>query len=125
MMNISSAHTTAGYLTDKKMSNGPEKETAVVNAVPNNDQLPVNEQKISASNVEDSNLKRSMKRLIEAVQGSDTTIERSVHEATNHIVYKVKDKESGEVIREIPEEKLLDAAALLMELTGILIDERV
>ncbi|CAM4477054.1 flagellar protein FlaG [Paenibacillus endophyticus] len=125
MMNISSAHTTAGYLTDKKMSSGPEKEAAVVNAVPNNGRLSVNEQKISALNGEDSHLKRSMKLLIEAVQGPDRTIERSVHEATNHIVYKVKDKESGEVIREIPEEKLLDAAALLMELTGILIDERV
>lgn len=125
MMNISSAHTTTGYLTDKKMSSVPEKEAAVVQAVQSNDRVAVNEQKNAFSNGEDSHLKRSMKRLIEAVQGPDTTIERSVHEATNHIVYKVKDKESGEVIREIPEEKLLDAAALLMELTGILIDERV
>ncbi|WP_246096450.1 flagellar protein FlaG [Paenibacillus sinopodophylli] len=125
MMNISSAHTTTGYLTDKKISSTPEKEAAVVQAVQNNDRVIVNEQQNAFSNGDDSHVKRSVKRIIEAVQGPDTTIERSVHEATNHIVYKVKDKESGDVIREIPEEKLLDAAALLMELTGILIDERV
>jgi flagellar protein FlaG len=37
---------------------------------------------------------------------------------------KVVDSETGEVIREIPPEKLLDMFANMLELAGLIIDER-
>ena len=38
---------------------------------------------------------------------------------------KVLNKENGELIREIPPEKTLDLVANMMEIAGILIDEKV
>lgn len=49
----------------------------------------------------------------------------SFHEATNRVVVKVLDKKTKEVIREIPPEKNLDAVAKMMELVGIIIDEKI
>jgi len=49
----------------------------------------------------------------------------SIHEQTKEVVIRVKNKETGELIREVPPEKILDMVAKFMELNGIIIDERV
>lgn len=49
----------------------------------------------------------------------------SYHEGTNRIAVKILDKSTKEVIREIPPEKSLDAAAKMLELVGVLFDEKV
>lgn len=123
MMNISSLNTTAGNLTDKNFSSGPVKETVVNNTI-HVENIQLRENVSPADEQEKS--KKIVDRIMQSIQGSsNTTVERSVHEATNHILYKVKDKETGEVIREIPEEKLLDMVAKQMEINGILIDEKI
>jgi len=53
-----------------------------------------------------------------------TTIEFAIHEKTKTIIVKVLDRDSGEIIREIPPEKLLDILAGLWELAGLIVDER-
>jgi len=53
-----------------------------------------------------------------------TRLEFSIHKQTHEIVVKVYDKETNELIREIPPEKILDIIAKLWELTGIFVDER-
>lgn len=55
---------------------------------------------------------------------SNRHFEYSVHKATKEIVIKVVDSETNEVIREIPPEKILDLIANLMQLAGLLVDER-
>lgn len=50
--------------------------------------------------------------------------EFSVHKATGQITVKVVDKQTGDVIREIPPEKILDMVATALEMAGILIDEK-
>ncbi len=47
-----------------------------------------------------------------------------IHERTNEVMVKVVDSETGEVIREIPPEKLLDMFANMLELAGLIVDER-
>ena len=47
-----------------------------------------------------------------------------IHEKTNRIVIKLVDRETQEVIKEIPPEKTLDLLAKRMELVGVLVDER-
>ncbi|WP_240636559.1 flagellar protein FlaG [Paenibacillus silvae] len=59
-----------------------------------------------------------------ALQGPEKTFEISVHEETKAIMIKIKNKATGELIREIPKEKLLDVAASLMELSGLIIDRK-
>ncbi len=74
--------------------------------------------------VSEEQLIRAIDRAIHAMQGKSTSLEFSVHDQTNQIMVKVLDKDTGEVIREIPPEKSLDFVAKLMEMAGILVDER-
>ncbi len=54
-----------------------------------------------------------------------TRFEFSIHEETKEIMVKVYDKETDELIREIPPEKILDMLATMWDLAGILVDDRV
>lgn len=47
-----------------------------------------------------------------------------IHEGTNRVTIKIIDKESKEVIKELPPEKTLDMIAKVWEMAGILVDER-
>lgn len=47
-----------------------------------------------------------------------------IHEATNRVTIKIVDKDTKEVIRELPPEKTLDMIAKVWEMAGILVDER-
>lgn len=47
----------------------------------------------------------------------------TIHEPTREIIARIVNRETGEVIREIPPEKFLDMVAKLQELAGILVDE--
>lgn len=67
---------------------------------------------------------QQLEKVIRAMQGPEKTFEFSIHEETHTIMVKVLNKQTGELIREIPQEKLLDVAASLMELTGIIIDKK-
>lgn len=52
-------------------------------------------------------------------------IQFSVHEPTGRIMIRVVDKETEDLIREIPPEEFLDLAAKLDEMIGILFDKKV
>jgi len=71
---------------------------------------------------------KSIKEAIENTNKKLTSIDRkfefSVNEETNDIIVKVINKETDEVIREIPSEKILDMVAKMMELAGLFIDEK-
>jgi flagellar protein FlaG len=73
----------------------------------------------------DVHLIKAIDRAVKALQGPTTTLEMSVHEKTHQILVKVLNKETGELIREIPPEKTLDLVAKMMEIAGIIIDEKV
>ena len=47
-----------------------------------------------------------------------------IHEATNRITIKIVDKETKEVIKELPAEKTLDMIARVWEMAGLLVDEK-
>jgi flagellar protein FlaG len=74
--------------------------------------------------ISDEQLIKAIERAIKSIQGPTTSLDFSVHKQTKQIMVKVLDKETGEVIREIPPEKNLDLLAKLWEMAGILIDER-
>ena len=59
-----------------------------------------------------------------AINGGSRSFEFSIHEANKEIVVKVIDKDTNEVIREIPNEKILDMVAKMWEMSGIFVDER-
>lgn len=47
-----------------------------------------------------------------------------IHEATNRVTIKIVDKDTKEVIKELPPEKTLDMIAKVWEMAGILVDEK-
>lgn len=47
-----------------------------------------------------------------------------IHEDTNRVTIKIVDKNTKEVIKELPPEKTLDMIARVWEMAGILVDER-
>lgn len=54
---------------------------------------------------------------------ASTKCEFSYHEPTGRISIKVMDKETDEVIREIPPEETLEMVEKMWELAGIIVDE--
>lgn len=70
-------------------------------------------------------LAQAIEKANEMVAECNRRFDFSVHEETQTIMVKVIDTENGEVIREIPPEKILDLVAKLWELAGIIVDERV
>ena len=54
----------------------------------------------------------------------DKNLNFSVHEASGQIMVTVTDETTGEVIREIPSSELLNLAAKLDEMVGILFDQK-
>ncbi|AIQ76834.1 flagellar protein FlaG [Paenibacillus sp. FSL L8-0323] len=75
--------------------------------------------------VAEEQLIRNIERAVKTLQGPKTILEISVHEKTHDIMVKVLNEDTGELIREIPPEKTLDLVAKMMEIAGILIDQRV
>jgi flagellar protein FlaG len=53
----------------------------------------------------------------------DVDVQFSVHEASGEIMVTVRDESSGEVIREIPPSEILDLAAKLGEMVGLIFDQ--
>jgi len=74
--------------------------------------------------ISDEQMVRAIERAIKAMQGKNTSLEFSFHKSTKTIAVKVIDRDSGEIIREIPPEKNLDFVAKMWEMAGIIVDER-
>ncbi|RTE07940.1 flagellar protein FlaG [Paenibacillus whitsoniae] len=74
--------------------------------------------------ISDAQVVKAIEHAIKAMQGRSTSLEFSVHQKTKLISVKVMDKDTGEVIREIPPEKSLDFVAKLWQMAGILVDEK-
>lgn len=54
----------------------------------------------------------------------NTVAEFGYHEATHRITIKIKDRNTNEVIKEIPSEKALEMLQKAWEIAGILVDEK-
>jgi flagellar protein FlaG len=67
-----------------------------------------------------------MKKAVEKLNKSMTHSEAvfGIHEATNRVTIKIVDKETKEVIKELPPEKTLDMISKVWELAGMLVDEK-
>lgn len=67
-------------------------------------------------------IKKAVENLNKNLSNSEAIF--GIHDATNRVTIKIVDKETKEVIKEIPPEKTLDMIAKAWELAGILVDEK-
>lgn len=65
-----------------------------------------------------------LEKVFKAIAGPETILDINVHEKTHQIMVRVLDKETGELIREVPPEKLVDLVAAMMEISGIIVDKK-
>lgn len=72
--------------------------------------------------------KSTVKNAIDTANGSLKTSRTSArfkyHEATKQVSIKIVDDETQEVIKEIPPEKSIEMLEKMLELSGILVDEK-
>ena len=82
-------------------------------------QAKTNEEFIEKAN------ERVKKAVNEINKNMDNSIAQfGIHEGTNRITIKIVDKQTKEVIKELPPEKTLDMIAKAWELAGLMVDER-
>lgn len=74
--------------------------------------------------ISDKQLIQAIEKAIQSMQGEETHLQFSVHEATKQIMVKVVSSNDNEVIREIPPEHSLDFLAKIWERAGLIMDER-
>lgn len=68
----------------------------------------------------------SIRRAVENINKNLTNSEAvfGIHEKTNRVTIKIVDKETKEVIKELPPEKTLDMISKVWEIAGLLVDEK-
>ena len=71
---------------------------------------------------ENEKLRKAIERMNEQLPNSEAKF--GIHEATNRVMIKLVDKDTQEVIKEIPPEKTLDMIAKCMEIAGVLVDKK-
>ena len=77
----------------------------------------------SSKQFDENEIRQKLKEINKKIN-NNTIAEFGMHEGTNRIMIKLKDKDTDEVIKEYPAEKTLDLIQKAWELAGILVDER-
>lgn len=109
------------------------KEVAMAtdSAVPQIDVSTVAVAKTAEGNAENNQQSNKQKneQIRKAVEQMNKQMKNSeavfgIHEGTNRVTIKIVNKETDEVIKELPPEKTLDMIARVWEMAGILVDEK-
>lgn len=74
------------------------------------------------ANQKKEQLKKAVDELNKKANNSEAIF--GIHEGTNRVTIKLVDKDTKEVIKELPPEKTLDMIAKVWEMAGILVDEK-
>ncbi len=73
-----------------------------------------------AKNLE--NIKKAVENLNKSMK--NTSAIYGIHDGTNRVTIKIVDKQTKEVIKELPPEKTLDMITKVWEMAGMLVDEK-
>ncbi len=73
----------------------------------------------------DEMMEKSVNQANKALKQHHRRIDRSVHDVTKTVMYKMIDTDTDEVIREFPPRKIQDMIAKMWELAGLFVDEEV
>lgn len=79
---------------------------------------------VTATNPANQFQQERLEKVFKAIAGPETILDINFHDKTHQIMVKVLDKETGEVIREVPPEKIVDLVATMMEMSGIIVDQK-
>lgn len=99
-----------------------DKTTSVVENVQGKDQNNRSMAEQGQEQPGNEQIKKAVEQLNKRMTNSEAVF--GIHDATNRVTIKIVDKDTKEVIKELPPEKTLDMIAKAWELAGLLVDER-
>ena len=101
-----------------------DQTTAVVENAQSKDQNNTSaDQNGEQQQVTNEQIKKAVEKLNKNMMSHSEAV-FGIHEATNRVTIKIVDKDTKEVIKELPPEKTLDMIAKVWEIAGILVDEK-
>lgn len=77
---------------------------------------------LESSQATSERIKKAVEEINKKMNNSEAVF--GIHEETNYVTIKLIDKDTKEVIKELPAEKTLDMIARVWEMAGILVDEK-
>ena len=101
--------------------------TTIINELMNNDNIQgkkVQEAKSEEEKYNKKELKKAVDEVNKYLVKDKTHAEYSVHEVFNRIMIKIIDDKTDEIVLEVPPKKLIDMAAKLCKLAGVIVDKR-
>lgn len=119
------ASSTISKSSGAESSHSTEPTSQVKPSSPIQETKGIGEKQGAHVSIAEEQLIRTIEQAVKSLQGPQTTLEISIHEKTHDIMVKVLNKDTGELIREVPPEKTLDLVAKMMEIAGILVDEKI
>ena len=99
-----------------------EKVDKTTNVVENAQSKGQNNGSTEQEQPSNEQIKKAVEKLNKNMTNSEAVF--GIHEGTNRVTIKIVDRDTKEVIKELPPEKTLDMIAKAWELAGILVDER-
>jgi len=113
---------TANKNTDSKVSSEPVKKDVSIDA-PKKQIISADEGKVTPQITKQDS--EAIKKIIAQMNTlSNSTAEFEYHEKTHRTIIKIVDKETKQVIKEFPPEKMLDVLAKTWEMLGLMVDEK-
>lgn len=80
------------------------------------------ENELSNEQASNEQLRKAVEQLNKSMNNSEAVY--GFHEGTNRVTIKLVDKDTKELIKELPPEKTLDMIARVWDMAGILVDEK-
>ena len=121
--NVSQVDKTSVVRNVEGNKNSPIKKTRNKDAIRQENKLDVEKdiQKVMTDEMMDKSVDQANK----ALKQHHRRIDRSVHEVTKTVMYKMINTDTDEIIREFPPQKIQDMIAKMWELAGLFVDEEV
>ena len=111
--------------TDLLAASTHASQTAPQHPVVRNTEARLPEPQASDNEVSKKELDQALARVREVFQKADSRVEFSVDPELGRVIVKIMDGESGTVIRQIPQQEVLDLAKSLETPTGLLLHHKV
>lgn len=99
-----------------------DKTTSVVEKAKEKGSSNNEEQQSKDQQATNEQIRKAVEKLNKNMRNSEAVF--GIHEDTNRVTIKLIDKNTKEVIKELPPEKTLDMIAKVWEMAGILVDEK-
>lgn len=107
--------------TDVSIADKAPKVDSTTKVVENVDEKDGSYNRSSDQQPSNDTLQKAVESLNKKMNNSEAIF--GIHEGTNRVTIKIVDKDTKEVIKELPPEKTLDMIAKVWELAGLMVDE--